>query len=422
LNKLSVVIYQSATEIGGNNIQFFNGKDSILIDYGSPIMDGKTPKIFDEDEAKNINAFLISHPHLDHTGMAGELKDVPFYLGYDTEKTLKIQFLHTKRGANLSRIKINNFSPYKEFTINSFKILPISVNHSSYGTYSFILQANRKKIFYSGDLRAHGRSEYKWKRLIETLKREQPFDLALLEGTNLSSDRLMESRTEQQIENLILMRLQESTNPVLIQFSPLNLDRFVSTIKACVKAQRTFIIDSYAAHFLNEISKNINPNEKGRAKVPSWKNKIFKLYSSNATKNIDDEDLKSRIFRNSIKEGFNLKNCVMLVRSSMMKERLFQSFDLTNSCFIYSQYSGYREMHESQKKFEDHLKKKGVSLTDNDNIHTSGHIDIKSMKELLEVMKPKLLIPIHSANRESIKDIYKGDVEFLNNGNRFDLS
>ncbi len=418
---VKIIIHHGASEIGGNTVQIFHGEDSILLDYGTPLMDGKRPKYFNSKDLKNINAFLISHPHLDHTGMSKELKNIPFYMGKDTERALKIQFTHTKRGVDISKHTVINFEPYKKFFFKNFSILPIPVNHSSYGAYSFIITAGNKNIFYSGDLRAHGRSSYKWENLLSQIRKNNRVDMALLEGTNLDPGRSNAAKTETQIENLIFNRMKESKNPILIQFSPLNLDRFVSVIRACIKAKYTFIIDPYAAHFLEEIRATGEIAKEGAVKIHSWEDKIFKIYPSNAKKNIHDVELRERILRNSIHKNSSFEKCIMLVRASMMKEEIFQNLNLNGASFIYSQYSGYREMHDSQKNFENYLREKGVIFTNEDNIHTSGHIDRRSTKELIKIMNPEILIPIHTENGSSFKDIYEGRVEILENNQEFIL-
>ncbi len=41
--------------------------------------------------------------------------------------------------------------------IGPFRILPYLVDHSGFDAYALTIEADGKRLFYSGDLRAHGR-------------------------------------------------------------------------------------------------------------------------------------------------------------------------------------------------------------------------------------------------------------------------
>ena len=196
--------------------------------------------------------------------------------------------------------------------------------------------------------------------------------------------------------------MQLSENLILFQFSPLNIDRFVSLLKACNHEKRTMIIDSYAVHVLDCISKERKPDGKGRAKIQSWSDRLFKIYFSSAHKNVPNY-LQKQFSQNELLDNSDLKKSVMLVRASMMNEKKFKSLNIQNTKLIYSQYSGYRETQESQKDFEKFLDSKNVTIK---NIHTSGHIVFNDLKLLLEKMKPNLYCPIHSASRNTAYEIY----------------
>jgi len=56
----------------------------------------------------------------------------------------------------------------KSFEIGPFCITPFLVDHSAYDSYSFLIEAGGKRLFYSGDFRAHGRKASLVEKLIET--------------------------------------------------------------------------------------------------------------------------------------------------------------------------------------------------------------------------------------------------------------
>jgi ribonuclease J len=42
------------------------------------------------------------------------------------------------------------------------------------------------------------------------------------------------------------------------------------------------------------------------------------------------------------------------------------------------------------------------------DIHTSGHVDIAGLKKMVEVLKPKNLVPIHTFERDEYRNIFTG--------------
>ena len=67
--------------------------------------------------------------------------------------------------------------------IGPFSVTPYLVDHSAYDAYALLIEADGRRLFYSGDFRAHGRK----RSLVEQLMASPPQDIAalLLEGTTL---------------------------------------------------------------------------------------------------------------------------------------------------------------------------------------------------------------------------------------------
>lgn len=140
------------------------------------------------------------------------------------------------------------------FDLGPFRITPFLTDHSAFDAYSLLIEANGKRVFYSGDLRAHGRKA----QLVETLIRSPPpsIDVLLLEGTTLDRPLAMNQSafTEGDLEGQILNAMESATGLVLAAFSPQNIDRFVTIFRASRGAGRTFIADVYLAHLLDQIA------------------------------------------------------------------------------------------------------------------------------------------------------------------------
>ena len=101
----------------------------------------------------------------------------------------------------------------------------------------------RARVFYSGDLRAHG-----WSRAFTHLVKDPPkgVDALLLEGTWIGPGQAREPLSEGDVEQLAtaaFARARRRTRAVL----PQNVDRLVTVFRAARPARRALVLDLYAA-------------------------------------------------------------------------------------------------------------------------------------------------------------------------------
>ncbi|WP_457617561.1 MBL fold metallo-hydrolase RNA specificity domain-containing protein [Lutibacter sp.] len=92
---------------------------------------------------------------------------------------------------------------------------------------------------------------------------------------------------------------------------------------------------------------------------------------------------------------------VMVVRPSMQKD-LENINKIEGGNFIYSMWEGYLKK-SATMKFVDYLTNRQFTLH---KIHTSGHADTKTLKKMVEAIKPKNIVPIHTFERDKYKDIF----------------
>jgi ribonuclease J len=49
------------------------------------------------------------------------------------------------------------------------------------------------------------------------------------------------------------------------------------------------------------------------------------------------------------------------------------------------------------------------------DIHTSGHADLSGLKRMVDAVRPKSIVPIHTFEAERYKDLFEGtDVRIVN--------
>ena len=94
---------------------------------------------------------------------------------------------------------------------------------------------------------------------------------------------------------------------------------------------------------------------------------------------------------------------IMNVRPSMINdiEKLkLKNKVLDNACVVFSMWSGYKN-DAYYKNFLDKMEKLNIDILD---LHVSGHADYVAFKEIIKITNPNVVIPIHTENKEKIKD------------------
>ena len=351
------------------------------------------------DSSKNlIDGVIISHPHQDHYGLANFINDnVQYYLGEASHKIIELNNLFTPQEIHLKNT--NYFEKEKTFKIGDISITPYWADHSAFDAYSFFVEADKKSLFYSGDFRSHGRKAkaFYW----FTHNAPQNIDYLLLEGTTISRDN-KPFKIEPEIENELVEVFKQQGKINLIYTSGQNIDRLTSIYRACKRTGKIFVVDVYVAKVLKELSKYAGipyPSENfENLKV------MFPFFTSRRLKNEGNEKIlyefkKFKITKEEISN--QSEKIVMTVRPSMQKD-LEKIDGIEGGNFIYSMWEGYLKK-SGTMKFVDYLTNRKFALH---KIHTSGHADTKTLKKMVEAIKPKNIVPIHTFEGDKYKDIF----------------
>jgi ribonuclease J len=230
-------IYRGTKEIGGTCVELTADNGKILwVDLGAPL-DDKNPNI---DYANNkVDALLISHPHQDHFGLMEKVgTDIPIYIG-----EVAFDFINaTKIFIDLPLLKGNykTIKPWQTFTIaDTFKIQSFLTDHSTPESFSFIIEADGKRVFYSGDFRATGRKKIVFDKIVQNPPKN--IDLLLIEGTMVERANHI-YLTEESVEEGIYNVVKNQKNISFVISSAQNIDRLISIIRACKKTGKKVVI------------------------------------------------------------------------------------------------------------------------------------------------------------------------------------
>jgi ribonuclease J len=184
---LRIKIHRGTAEIGGTCIELAASGGRLLLDLGLPL-DGDPEDLGSHPDIEGLNGgsdllgLVLSHGHVDHWGLASLVgPDLPVYLGSPTHRILKAAAPFVPRPYVPANAR--EFHSGVSFEIGPFKITPHLVDHSAYDAHAIEIEAEGQRLFYSGDIRAHGRKAALFERLIANPPRD--IDIMFMEGSSL---------------------------------------------------------------------------------------------------------------------------------------------------------------------------------------------------------------------------------------------
>lgn len=399
---MKVRIHRGTQQIGGTCIELASGNERIVLDFGLPLDgDADDATIVPQITGNDLKAVLISHPHIDHYGLLHHLpNDTEIIMGSAARRIVRAAAPFT--GQAIPRLEGRDIEDGKPIQIGTFRVTPYLVDHSAYDAYAFLIEADGKRLFYSGDFRAHGRKSKLYERIVTNPPKD--IDVLFMEGSSLSRLETDESfPTESDLEDEICKHLKATQGLAMFHTSAQNIDRVVTLYRACKKANRHLIIDFYAATILAATrNKNIPQSnwpdvhlfvpqpQRLMIKQKSW----FVELNGHSTHRIYAEQLREMA-----------SQAVILFRPLMQRD-LDAADCLDNASYIYSQWDGYLEK-GSYASTEQWLAAKGITMK---HIHTSGHASPRDLKHFAEAFAPRALVPIHSFATDKYGELFNNVV------------
>lgn len=411
---MQLIIHRGSREIGGSCVELSTKNSRLLIDAGSPLPQKndfqnkeempESLKVSLKLSHSPFEGILISHAHQDHYGILDKLpSNIPVYLSKGTDILIKATIQSNRK--NLSQRETVIFNNQERFSIGEFSITPYLVDHSAMDAYSFLIQADGKNIFYTGDFREHGRKPY---LLEETLPKLPKIDAVLMEGTMVGQERDADIISEDDLKLKFIDSIKQTKGAVFVTLSSQNIDRIVTVFKACSENKRLLTIDPYTAEILDKI-KEVFP----RIPNPSWKDVVvcYPKDLCNWLKNNGRDDINKRYLKYGKPWEYfsqNASRIVMLARPSGINE-IKKYFDLSQSKWIYSMWKGYIEKDNEMAKLADLFLNGGAAI--DDSLHTSGHASTETLRKVADQLKLKMVIPIHTLHPEKYSAYFKNVME-----------
>ncbi len=434
-------------------------EDDRIISPDSHLLDFKGLKTYEEYYDENargyVDAVLLTHAHLDHTGdlqfvhpdiplccspvtelLVNAIDEVTTFKSYALEMR-RPEIAYNQRGMFPGAPKIKKTDHSSRNCINgnnrigSIDVKTIDVDHSVPGACSFLLNTDEKRILYTGDIRFHGTSPVSLEEYVGNIG--EGLDVMICEGTRVDSECVI---TENMVRESITEDISRTRGIVFVDFSWKDTTRYETVRSAAKENNRTFVINGRLAYLLNKM--NMYP-EDGTVKV-FLKRTGSALYSpSDYTKSkhelgfsVDKEDIDTSHYEN----GLTALEIMEEPEKYVLMFSYFdfnQLFDFTNtqgkipgSLFIKAQCEPFSDdMELDEERMINWLEQFGIGFDEGDpdinpdctdhrcpkikrcisRAHVSGHASRPELKELIAKLKPDVLIPVHTLFPEEFKKI-----------------
>lgn len=411
---MEIKIHRGLDQIGGCITEIWTDSSRVFIDFGQNLPSNGKAATPEEDalmvadiirnNEKEHQAVFYTHAHEDHVGLFRYIL-LEQYIGEGSKELLLIKYRTLLEGYEMAideshqlqkgskeneELQEENYRTTKDLidklkafktwkrtalkespspiTIGDIRVTPFFTCHSIYDAHMFLVEADGKRIWHTGDYRQHG---YMGKGLLPMLRRyATDIDVLITEGTMLK-------RKDKCIHECEVSRKMESVMQafkyVFVLASATDIERLASIKMAAENANKPLCILSL---FMKRTMEFFTVRDSSLSRGLFSFAPLFytdKLYGK----------LKRR--------GF-----AMVVGTSWADriKELLDKLPQEETLLIYSSWDGYYKNAE-QVKANSKYKEFREMFHNVVDIHTSGHADKVTIRKVIETVCPKEVICIH---------------------------
>lgn len=395
---MNIKVHRGTDQIGGCVTEYEHNGYRLFVDYGEQLPGAKEKHPLEVegltkgDLSKSF--LLITHYHGDHIGCISQLSEkIPIYIGKvgrEIQLTLSnhLAAVDGLQKEVITRLeKANTFSPGESFKIGPFTIMPVIIDHSAFDAYAFKIEAGKVRVFHTGDFRTHGFRSSKLPKVIGKYV-GQRINYVVCEGTNVSRPDAT-SVTEPELQKLFETEFKAHKGNI-VYLSSTNIDRLFSLYHAALRAKRPFYVDAYQRKIMDVVVQN--DKLWGKSKLYQYgKYEPIVLQYDKGEFGVND----------TFKDFLETNGYVLIARANPRFNKLIEQIPGEKQKYL-SMWKGYVD--ENNEAYNP-LLAAAVGI-DYKYMHTSGHCDMKSLRDFFRMLHPKAIIPIHTDHPEEFIKLF----------------
>ena len=401
-----------------------------------------------KDDSWRPDALFISHAHLDHCGYAPYLGAFPFLCSEMTQKLMDAvaeignlqgldKQLTTTKAREMGRLKTGFFAgepkvgyskekEAREFcnlehkkpqTVgNGLTVTGFNVDHSIPGSMACLVESKDSQVLYTGDIRFHGKSGY---NLGDELRGLAP-DVMFCEGTRIDQEMPDdEKKVAAELTEIFL----GCEGLAMVGFTWKDIDRYETVRDAAIKSGRIPVFDPRLAYLLARLGRSVydegarvflersgcmlySPGDYSNSKhkvgdmaFSEWSRKPDNIV-------VDTKHLEEGISAIEINE--NPSSYVLHLDYFRFKNIL--DFELPEgSLFVRAQCEPFNKKmelsHDRMIRWLEHFKINVKIGCKPFQIHASGHASGPEIQEMIDKIKPKILVPVHTKKPKLFRNV-----------------
>ncbi|MGI6486059.1 MAG: exonuclease [Tepidanaerobacteraceae bacterium] len=276
------------------------------------------------------------------------------------------------------------------------------VDHSIPGAGAFGIKTSVGWIIYTGDLRLHGKNAHLTRRFFQEAAKLKPVVL-ISEGTHPATQKPV---TEEEVASNCFDVVEKAEGLVVADFGPRNIERLLSFLDVAENTGRRLVLtakDIYLLEALASAGEGGIPDPhrddgillylRPKALTKKWEDALNARFDT--AKMVSAEDIR--------KDPGSYILCF-----SYYDFHAFLDIRPGGGTYIYSSSEAFDEEmlidHQRIKNWIDHF---GFELygrlgrnREKSGFHASGHIHGPGIEEMVETIKPEVLIPVHTQDGE----------------------
>jgi len=406
--KTKIEVYGGFNTVGGNCIVINSPSLKVMLDQGvnftqlkkfygfsiqpDSVEELREMKVLPLREAYDgVEEVYITHLHLDHLGSLNIPGEIQTYLpSKDVAEILsKSWWFGWKQHLLPKTLSFLNFRDLEE----SKKVQCARVSHSAFPSYALRVDTDDASILYTGDLRLstpHNVSSNSLESL-EKLSRDG-IDVLIVEGTNFG--RRMNYLTPSQFKTLLRELLEKYKRKLLfISTHSLDLEVTLTILELLWKSKYIPIFENiYYAQLLDIMISKVNYTVDKELLFTPRTSKVRVLENFEIALLEELKDVKKAIFV----PMYAIKDLKTIAELS----------NETTDGLVHIIVTGEPLSEEwiiEERKIINWLKLLGITSY---RIHLSGHYHPYEFKEIIQVVKPKKVIPVHTTAPRTIVQLF----------------